>query len=138
MSRASFLTIASLIALLVGAFALLGPDSLLATKGVAPSAPAQIWVREVGVALIAIAVAAFLMRRAPDSPALRAFLIGNAVLQVGLFPIEIVAYAHGVITSLAGILPNSVLHLVLAAGFAYFAARVERPGGAPARARSSG
>jgi hypothetical protein len=42
----------------------------------------------------------------------------------GLLPIEIVAYRQGVITQLSGIVPNSLLHVVLAAGFATFAATI--------------
>ena len=57
----------------------------------------------------------------------------RALLQVGLFPIELVAYAQGVITHASGVVPNSVLHVVLAGGFAYFAARI-RPGAASATA----
>lgn len=33
---------------------------------------------------------------------------------------QLAAYHAGVVTSLAGIIPNSVLHLVLAAGFGWF------------------
>lgn len=127
MTRTAFLTVASCIALAVGAFAVLAPAALLASKGVAPSHAAEIWIRELGVALLALAVVAFLVRRLDDSPGLRAFLIGNAVLQLGLFPIELLAYRDGVITRLAGIVPNSVLHVALAAGFAYFAARIKLP-----------
>jgi hypothetical protein len=127
MSRKSFLTVVSIIALGVGWFALLAPATLLASKGVAPSEAADVWVREVGIAIVAIGVATFLVRDHGDSPTLRAFLVGNAILQMGLFPIELVAYAHGVITRASGVVPNSVLHVFLAGGFAYFAARV-RPG----------
>jgi hypothetical protein len=54
------------------------------------------------------------MRGHDDSATLR------ALLQLGLFPIEIIAYANGVITKLSGIVPISILHLLLALGFAYF------------------
>ncbi len=124
MSRKSFLTVVSIIALGVGSFALLAPATLLASKGVAPSEAADVWVREVGIAIVAIGVATFLLRGHGDSPTLRVFLVGNAILQGGLFPIELVAYAHGVITRASGVVPNSVLHVLLAGGFVYFAARI--------------
>lgn len=54
---------------------------------------------------------------------MRALLLGNAVLQFALLPIEIAAYLDGVITARAGIVPNSVLHVLLGFGFAYFATR---------------
>jgi hypothetical protein len=125
-----FLTIVALIAVAIGAFALAAPALLLAGKGVSPSEAANVWVREVGISVFALGLVTFLARGHGDSPTLRAFLIGNAVLQVGLFPIEIVAYAQGVITEISGVLPNSILHLLLAAGFIYFAARIKTPAGA--------
>jgi hypothetical protein len=98
--------------------------ALLASKGVAPSAAAAVWVREVGALLVALGAMTALMRAEPDSGAMRAFLVGSALAQLGLLPIELVAYARGVITRLDGVAPNSALHVALAAGFAWFAARV--------------
>ena len=123
MSQRTFLTIVAAVALAIGSFAAIAPGALLESKGVVPSEAGNLWARELGVALIALGVITFLARKHEPSPTLRAFLIGNAVLQIGLFPIEIVAYARGVITSLAGIVPNSILHVVLAAGFAFYASR---------------
>ena len=127
MSRRAFLIMVSSIAFGVGAFALFAPGMLLESKGVAPSEAGNVWAREVGVAILSTSVVAFLLKDHRDSPTLRAFLIGNAILQVGLFPIEIVAYANGVITKVSGIVPNSILHLLLAGGFVYFAARIKTP-----------
>jgi len=126
MSRTTFLTLAALIATGVGLLALVAPATLLVSKGVTPNAAAQVWVREVGALLLAVALSAFLVRRHPHSLTMRAFLLGNAVLQFALFPIEIAAYLNGVITSLMGIVPNSVLHVLLGFGFAYFATRGEQ------------
>jgi hypothetical protein len=127
MTRKTFLSVVGLIALVIGTFALSAPALLLAAKGVSPSEAANVWVREVGISVIALGLVTFLARGDRDSPTMRAFLIGNAVLQVGLFPIEIVAYAQGVIGEISGIIPNSILHLLLAAGFTYFAARIKTP-----------
>jgi hypothetical protein len=96
---------------------------------VAPSEAGNLWAREVGVAILSIGVTTFLLKGEGDSPALQAFLVGNAILQIGLFPIEIIAYAKGVVTKISGIAPNSVLHLVLASGFVYFATRIKKRGG---------
>ncbi|NMM28152.1 MAG: hypothetical protein HHJ12_12900 [Glaciimonas sp.] len=41
-------------------------------------------------------------------------------VQLGLLATEVSGYADGVITKLSGVMPNSVLHLLLAVGFAYF------------------
>ena len=122
MSRKTFLTVASIIAICVGIFALSMPAALLESKGVAGNAGTNVWVRETGLLLISIGIMVFLVRGHANSPTLRAFLAGNAILQIGLLPIEIAAYAQGVITEAPGIMPNSILHVLLAGGFAYYAA----------------
>jgi hypothetical protein len=124
MNRKTFLTASALVALAVGGLALFLPAVLLRSKGVAPEPGTLVWVRELGVALLSIGTMALLLRGHGDSPTLRAFLIGNAVLQLGLFPVELVAYGDGVITELAGVVPNSILHLVLGSAFAVLAARI--------------
>ena len=123
MKRSTFLTLAAMVAFAVGAFALFAPAVLLATKGVS-SAAAGVWTREIGVLLLAIGVTALMVRKHEDSPTLRAFLMGNAAIQFGLFPIEILAYREGTITMLSGIVPNSIVHLCLAAGFIYYTAKM--------------
>ena len=127
MKRSVFLSVASFIALAVGGFALAAPAALLESKGIS-SAAASVWTREVGVFLIAIGVMVFLVRNHGDSPTLRAVLIGNAIVQIGLLPIEVLAYRAGTITQLAGIVPNTAIHVVLAAGFLYHAATMKLPG----------
>src|SRR5690349_25167490 len=96
MSRTTFLTLVSIAALAIGTFATHAPAALLDSKGAIANGAALVWVREVGVAILATGVMTLLMRRQPDSAALRAFLIGNAVLQLGLFPIELIAYTNGI------------------------------------------
>jgi hypothetical protein len=122
MTLRTFLIIAALIALAVGGFAVIAPRALLETKGVA-SAAAEVWVREVGVFLLAAAFLAYRIRNVEHSPTLVAVLYANAIIQFGLLPIEIAAYQSGVITVLSGIVPNSVIHVVLGVGFTYFAFR---------------
>lgn len=135
MNRKTFLTVVSLIGMSVGTVALLLPTALLGSKGVEPNPAASVWMREVGVALIAISTVTFLVKGHPDSPTMKALLIGNAVLQLGLFPIEIVALANGTLTKLSGIVPNSVLHVALAAAFAYYATQI-RPASAARQVNS--
>lgn len=123
-SRFWFLTVASLVAISVGVMALLAPDVMLATKGIVGNAAAQVWMREVGALLLAVGVIGFLVRSHEDSATLRALLWGNALLQLALLPIEVVAHAHGVIPDVNGILPNTVLHVLLATGFVTYARAV--------------
>lgn len=129
--RSTFLTLSSVVALAVGTFALAAPRALLASKGVAlPNEGAAIWVRELGVTIFALGLMMFLVRNHADSPTLAVLFFVNALVQLGLLPIEIVAYHRDVITRLSGIVPNSVLHVVLASGFLIFGARMR---GGPAR-----
>jgi hypothetical protein len=126
-ARTLFLTLGATVALPIGALALAFPHALLESKGVAlPNAAAALWVRELGVAILALGVMMFSVRRHADSPTLRAFLFGNAIVQIGLLPLELIAYHERVITIVSGIVPNSVLHLVLASGFLSFASRMKQ------------
>lgn len=120
MQQKTFLTIAATIALAVGTSAVLFPAALLASKGTLPSAAADLWMREVGVLLVCIGVIAGLVRSHADSPTMRVLMLGNVLVQLGLLVTELLGYANGVIPLLSGLMPNAVLHLVLAAGFAYF------------------
>jgi hypothetical protein len=124
MTRQSFLTFSSVVAVGVAVFALCFPSSLLAGKGVEPERALLVWVREVGALILASGVTTFLVRKAPDSVALRGVLIGNALLHVGLLPIEVLAFSAGVITKLSGVAPNSLLHALLAVGFVTYARSV--------------
>lgn len=128
MNRKTFLTVVSFIALAIGLFALIAPSLLLESKGVVPNEAARLWVREVGVLLIALGVMSFIVRGHSASPTLKAFLLGNAIVQLGLFPLELLAYANGLITKVSGVAPNSVLHLLLAAGFSWYLFEADRTG----------
>jgi hypothetical protein len=125
MKRSTFLTLAAFVASAVGLAAIALPEPFLAGKGVTGDPGAVVWMREVGVLILASGVVAFLVRSHADSPTLRAVLIGNALVQLGLFPIEILAYRAGVITKLGGVVPNSILHLILAGAFLHFARNVD-------------
>jgi hypothetical protein len=126
MTRKAFLTSVGTIALAIGVFALTWPAALLASKGVAPNPVAKVWVREVGVLILASGVLTLLVRKHPDSPTLRAFLFSSALVHAGLLPIEIAAWTTGVLPGLGPILPNSVQHVVVATGFLYYALRARR------------
>jgi hypothetical protein len=126
--RSLFLTFVGVVAIGIGGLALAFPRTLLEGKGVAlPNEAAALWVREVGVLILALGVTLFLVRKHHDSPTLRAVLLGNAMVQLGLLPLELFAYRERVITLLSGIVPNSVLHVLLGTGFLLFASRMRRP-----------
>jgi hypothetical protein len=113
------LTFMFAVASLVGLFAVARPAQFLESKGAAVSAAGVIWMREVGVLIFAQGLTCFLLRHEPLSPAVRAFLAGAAVTQLGLLPIELAAYRRGSLTKLSGVLPNSILHAVLGAVLLY-------------------
>jgi hypothetical protein len=123
--RSLFLTTSAAVALGIGCLAFASPETVLASKGVTlPNAAAALWVREVGVLIFGLGVVLFLVRRHADSATLRALLLGNAVVHLGLLPLEIGAYHADVITRLSGIVPNCALHVVLAVGSLLFGARM--------------
>jgi hypothetical protein len=113
MSTENLLTLLSILATLVGVAALARPVPFLKSKGAQVTPAAVIWMRQVGVLILAQGITAFLLRGYPLSPAVRAFLAGAAFTQLGLLPIEILAYRRGELTKLGGIVPNTVLHAVL-------------------------
>ncbi len=124
MKRSTFLTFASMIALAVGAFALISPAMFLESKGITIGGAVNVWMREVGVLLISLGVVAFIVRDHEDSATLRALFIGNVIVQLGLLVIEPIAYSNGIITKLSGVVPNSLLNFCLAIGFGYFATKI--------------
>jgi hypothetical protein len=126
MNRQSFLTFSSVVALAVAVLALCFPSSLLTGKGVVPTPALLVWVREVGALILAAGVTSLLVRKAPDSVAMLGVLVGNAVLHVALLPIEVVAFGQGVIRCLAGVIPNSLVHVVLASGYIIYAWKMHR------------
>lgn len=120
MKRQTFLTIASMIAFIVGVTATFFPSLLLVSKGVFPDDGVKVWMTEVGILLIVLGVVNFLIRKHPSSPTLFVLFLGNVLIQLGLLAVEALAFAKGTITEISGIIPNSVVHVVLAMGFAYY------------------
>jgi hypothetical protein len=123
-SRKIFLTLAAAVALGVGAIAIAFPAEFLATNGTLPSGAADVWMRETGVLLVCMGLIVLSVRSQPDSPAMKALMLGNLLAQLGLLATELTGYGAGVITKLSGIAPNSVLHIALASGFAHFWLRI--------------
>jgi len=130
-SRKVLLTITAVTASAIGALALFGPDVLIQTvKTAAPSATANVMARTVGVLLMAIGLLNFLVRRHGNSPTMRAILTVNLALQIGIMPIDPLAFLGGTYATLGSFVPNTILHILLAAGFAWQlrAARVASSG----------
>jgi len=118
MKRKTFLSIVSPVALIIGLVALFFPSILLESKGVIPGGPVKVWMSEVGILLVSAGVILFLVRKEEDSIALKAILIGNTLVQIGLL---------GVIKEVSGIIPNSILHVLLSIGFIYYLSKISTP-----------
>ena len=129
MKRKTFLTVASVIALAIGSFALSVPGVLIGTvKMAAPSEAANVMARTVGILLITVGLLNFLVRGDEDSPTLRSILVADLVLQLGILPIDPLAYANGVYGTAGSFVPNTIIHILLATGFAYYLVNMNRQG----------
>jgi hypothetical protein len=127
MKRKTFLTVTAVIVLLIGGFALISPAVLITqVKDAAPSETANVMARTVGVLLIFVGVLNFLVKDHEDSATMRAILIANLLLQIGILPIDPSAYASGVYRTLGSFAPNTVIHILLACGFSYYLARMKK------------
>lgn len=120
MERKVFLSIVSPIATFIGLIALFYPSVLLESKGVSVEEPVKVWMSEVGILLISVGVILFLVKNEEVSIALKAIFLGNIITQLGLFIIEILAYRNAVITEVYGVIPNSILHIILSITFLYY------------------
>lgn len=119
MKRSTILTITGVTAVAIGVLALVAPAVLIeVVKVAAPSAPANVMARTVGVLLISVGLLDLLVRRHDDSPTMRAILIANLVLQLAILPIDPLAFAAGTFATLGSFLPNTILHVLLAVAFA--------------------
>lgn len=126
MKRSTFLTIASLIALLVGSFVILCTDFFLEqVKGVPAHGGTKVWAVQTGVLLLGIGLTAFFIRKHEDSKTLKVVLLGNVLMQIGLATSELVGYSSGVLSQFSGILPNMVIHVLLSIGFLLYALKIE-------------
>ncbi len=127
MKRSTFLRVTSVIVLSIGGFAMIAPGDFIANvKYADPSETANVMMRTVGILLLTIGVLNFLVRNHADSPTLRAVLIANLFLQIGIMPIDPAAYAAGVYRTLGSFAPNTLLHIALACGFGFYIVRMKR------------
>jgi hypothetical protein len=119
MTRTTLFTVTGLTALSIGALALIAPGVLIETiKAAEPSASADVMARTAGVLLLSVGLLDLLVRRHAESPTMRAILLVNLALQLAILPIDPLAFAAGTFRRLGSFVPNTVLHLVLAAAFA--------------------
>lgn len=121
MSRKTFLTLHALVALVIGALAILAPGHLIEEVKQAHTSPAaEVMGRTVGVLIASMGILAFSVRSHGDSPTMRSVLWANLLLQLAILPIDPLAYYDGTFHTLGSFVPNTIVHLVLAAGFVFY------------------
>ena len=135
-NRKLFLSVAGASAFAVGCLAFLAPRVLLLDVKAAAEASgaAVVMARTTGVLLLAVGALSWAIRGDEDSPTMRSFLAANFALQIAIMPVDPWAFATGVWGTPAAFLPNTILHILLAAGFAWFRWGAGRGEGTVARA----
>jgi len=120
MNRTTFLIIAAVITGLFGIGLLLAPAQMAATYGATLNAAGLLVARIGGSALIALAWVVWGARNGPGAEAMQAVLVAGLIANV--FDLLISGYAtmNGIIGYGIG-WATVVLHLLLGAGFGYFA-----------------
>lgn len=133
MNRSLFLILGAAVAAAIGLLALVAPHTLLTELKYAQSNPAaEVMARTIGVLLLSVALVNFLVRKHPDSPTLKAILIGDLFLQLAILPIDPWAFYNGTFNTLASFIPNTIIHILLASGFIYYLATM-KPETSPAQ-----
>ena len=126
MNRTIFLTTAGIIALIIGSLALIAPNFLITQAKLAEAnAAAEVMARTVGVLLITVGILNILIRKHADSATLKSVLIANLILQLLIVPIDPIAFYNGTFHTLGSFVPNTIIHILLATGFAYYISKIK-------------
>lgn len=120
LERKTVLSVTAFIAIPIGLFILVAPQFFLeSVKHAEPNDTANVMARTAGILLISIGLLDFLVRNSSDSPTMLAILAANLVLQIGIMPIDVIAYVTGAFSTLGSFVPNTIAHVILASGYAY-------------------
>ena len=124
MSRSAFLLVAGVLAAAFGTMMLVFPQQML--TNMARDAPeARCVLQWMGVVLLSVGVINILAKSDAGSPALRAVMVGNIVLHVLGFGIDVVQHLEGFVQA-SGVAMGGLVHGLLTAGFAYFLAKLPK------------
>ena len=124
MSRKSFMFIAGLMAMVFGGGMLAAPDQMLANMA-QDSEGARHVLQWMGCMLLGLGFINIGARHDPGSIALRAVMLGNIVLHVLGFGIDVYHNSLGFVQT-SGVIAGAVVHGGLVAGFVYFYSKLER------------
>ena len=125
MNRSIFLAIAAVVYALSGVGQLFIPDYVASTVGTSLNPGGMISMRLVGVALIGFALIFWWVRERPDSPEMTAILRASAAAQAITLIIALYATITGIWNTSGW--TAVLLHILLAAGFGYFAMGKRKP-----------
>jgi hypothetical protein len=136
MKRKHFLLIAGVLAAFFGVSMLASPGQML-TNMAHDALEARRVLQWMGVTLLSIGVINFLSRNDEGSPALRAVMIGNIVLHILGFGIDVYHQSLGFVQT-SGVIMGAVVHGLLTLGFIIYLRKLPRDqtsSAAAARAR---
>lgn len=119
MKRSTFLAISAIIAIFFGITMLLMPDKMLAMYAITMDGGGILVGRSLGALLFSLGLINWTARKAEDSLALRAILFGNLASHALTLVLDLMGTTSGDISAQGW--GAVVMHLVLGAGFAYYA-----------------
>jgi hypothetical protein len=125
MKRKHFLVIAGILAVFFGVSMLASPQQML-TNMAKDAEEARRVLQWMGVTLLSIGVINFLARNDEGSPALRAILVGNIVLHVLGFGIDVYHQALGFVQT-SGVIMGAAVHGLLTIGFVFYLMKLRSP-----------
>jgi hypothetical protein len=126
MSRKTFLTISAALGVLFGIYMLVAPTKMMEGMGTSENAVANVVLQAFGVVMLAIAAILFFARNDEGSPALKAILIGSIIMHFGDLPVDWIAYSNGTFTQISGLIPGTIVHVLLGIGFIYYLMRLSQ------------
>jgi hypothetical protein len=118
MTAKTFLTISSVFAILFGLSFLLAPGASITTYGTEPEPHLILVVRFLGSALLAFGTVQWIGKEIRDQEAIRALLIGVAVLNVLTLLLSLWGIAQGLFNAMGWL--NAILGIVFLGGALYF------------------
>ena len=122
MARRHFLLIAGLMALFFGVTMLAAPDQMLTSMAV-DSPGAERVLQWMSCVLISVGLINILSRNDDGSTALRAVMLGNIVLHLLGFGIDVYHHSVGFVQQ-SGVIMGGVVHGLLTLGFAYYLSKL--------------
>ena len=126
MRRSTFFVLAAVLPGMFGTIMMVAPGLMLGNSLVVPVGPSSAVVTQwAGFGTFTLAVITFLSRNDPGSAALRAVMWGNIVFHVLGMAFDTYDFSTGFMGT-SGLVTGLVPHTLLASGFAYYLAGLEK------------